>query len=60
MIPVLLGGGTPLLAAPSQRTKLELTRHRVYAKTGTVSLEYAVTGHGYATQMPGIASFENR
>ena len=42
VIPVLLGGGIPLLPAPAQRTKLELIRQKVYAKTGTVSLEYAV------------------
>jgi len=42
VIPALLGGGIPLLPSPAHRAKLELTRHRVYAKTGTVSLEYAV------------------
>ena len=41
VIPVLLGGGIPLLPAPADRTKLRLTGHRVYEKTGTVSLEYA-------------------
>lgn len=42
VIPVLLGGGIPLLPAPADRAALTLTSHRVYAKTGTVSLEYAV------------------
>ena len=42
VIPVLLGSGIPLLPSPARRAKLELTGHRVYAKTGTVSLEYAV------------------
>jgi dihydrofolate reductase len=42
IIPVLLGGGVPLLPGPADRAKLKLTRHRVYAKTGTVSLEYAL------------------
>ena len=42
VIPALLGGGIPLLPSPAQRAKLVLTGHRVYAKTGTVSLEYAV------------------
>jgi dihydrofolate reductase len=42
VIPVLLGGGIPLLPSPASRARLELTSHRVYAKTGTVSLEYAV------------------
>lgn len=41
VIPVLLGGGIPLLPAPADRTKLRLIGHRVYEKTGTVSLEYA-------------------
>jgi dihydrofolate reductase len=43
VIPVLLGGGLPLLPAPASRASLTLTKHRVYAATGTVSLEYAVT-----------------
>ena len=42
IIPVLLGGGTPLLAPPAARATLRLTEHKVYPKTGTVSLEYAV------------------
>lgn len=42
VIPVLLGGGLPLLPAPARSAKLKLTKHRVYEKTGTVSLEYAV------------------
>ena len=42
VIPVLLGGGLPLLPPPAHRAKLTLTGHRVY-KTGIVSLEYAVT-----------------
>jgi dihydrofolate reductase len=41
VIPVLLGGGVPLLPAPADRKKLELTSHRVY-KTGVVSLQYAI------------------
>lgn len=40
VIPVLLGGGLPLLPDPAQRTKLRLIKHRIYEKTGTVSLEY--------------------
>jgi len=42
LIPVLLGGGIPLLPARTNRSKLKLTGNKVYAKTGTVSLEYAV------------------
>jgi len=43
IIPVLLGGGIPLLPEPAERAKLRLMKHRVYAKTGTVALEYEVT-----------------
>jgi dihydrofolate reductase len=39
--PVLLGCGIPLLPAPADRTKLQLTSHRMY-NTGIVRLEYAV------------------
>ena len=40
---VLLGGGIPLLPAPSERKKLQLMNHKVY-KTGIVRLEYIVSG----------------
>jgi dihydrofolate reductase len=42
VIPVLLGGGLPLLPDTSKRAELKLVEHHVYAKTGTVSLAYAV------------------
>jgi dihydrofolate reductase len=42
VIPVLLGEGVPLLPAPSKRVTLKLSGHKVYAKTGVISLEYAV------------------
>ena len=42
IIPVLLGGGIRMLPDPAERAKLRLTRHKVYAKTGTVALEYEV------------------
>jgi dihydrofolate reductase len=42
IIPVLLGGGLPLLAGPADRAKLRLTKHKVYGKTGTVALAYDV------------------
>ena len=42
IVPVLLGGGVPFLLPPSRRAKLKLTRHKVYTKTGTVALDYAV------------------
>jgi dihydrofolate reductase len=41
IIPVLLGGGRPLLPSPATQTKLSLTGQRVYG-SGIVSLEYAV------------------
>ncbi|HEU0076280.1 MAG TPA: dihydrofolate reductase family protein [Longimicrobiaceae bacterium] len=43
VIPVLLGGGVPLLPPPAKQAGLRLVKHRVYEKTGTVSLEYAPT-----------------
>ena len=42
IVPVLLGGGIPLLPPPAKRAKLNLTRQKTYQKTGIVSLEYAV------------------
>ena len=41
VIPVLLGGGVPLLPQPASQTNLTLTGHRVY-QTGIVLLEYRV------------------
>lgn len=41
VIPVLLGGGLPLLPHPAHHATLAPTGHRVY-QTGIVSLEYAV------------------
>jgi dihydrofolate reductase len=42
VVPVLLGGGIPLLASPASRVMLRLAGHRVYEKTGTVLLQYEV------------------
>jgi dihydrofolate reductase len=42
VIPVLLGGGIPLLPPPAGRARLALRAQRVYEKTGTVSLEYDI------------------
>lgn len=42
VIGVLLGGGVPLLPPPARTRTLRLENHRVYEKTGTVWLEYAV------------------
>lgn len=54
IMPVLLGGGIPLVAAPAKQSSLQLTGHRVYP-TGIISLEYSIrrdrsaAGHGPAT-----------
>jgi dihydrofolate reductase len=42
VIPVLLGGGIPLLPPPAPRTSLTLRNRRVYEQSGIVSLEYDV------------------
>jgi dihydrofolate reductase len=42
VIPILLGGGIALLPAPGPRLPLTLRKHRLYAKTGTLVLEYDV------------------
>ena len=42
IVPILLGGGVPLVSDPPARIALTLTGHRVYAKTGMVSLVYDV------------------
>ena len=42
LIPVLLGGGIPLLPSPASRATLKLRRQRVYEKTGTLGLEYDI------------------
>jgi dihydrofolate reductase len=42
VIPVLLGGGIPLLPPPAARAKLKLRNQRLYEKTGTVLLEYDI------------------
>jgi dihydrofolate reductase len=41
LIPVLLGGGIPLLPAPAGRMRLRLRSQRTYEKTGT-GLEYDI------------------
>ena len=42
IIPIVLGGGTPLIEEPSKRIQLTLKAHTVYEKTGTVGLVYTV------------------
>jgi dihydrofolate reductase len=47
VIPVLLGEGVPLLPAPAKRVTLQLSGQKLYAKTGIISLQYAIQyGHG--------------
>jgi dihydrofolate reductase len=43
VVPVLLGGGIPMLPSPAARTKLSLSEHRLYPKSGIVLLQYTVT-----------------
>ena len=42
IIPILLGGGIPLLPTPGPRLPLRLRSNRLYANTGTLSLEYDI------------------
>ena len=42
VLPILLGGGIPILPPPAPRKSLSLIRHRLYEKTGTLLLEYEV------------------
>jgi dihydrofolate reductase len=44
LVPVLLGGGIRFLPEPAVRRRLRLIGHRVYPRTGTLFLEYAVSG----------------
>ena len=41
VIPVLLGGGIPLLRPPARQTRLKLSGHKIY-RSGRVSLVYDV------------------
>jgi dihydrofolate reductase len=42
VVPHLVGEGVPFLEPPARQARLRLTGHKVYLKTGTVMLEYAV------------------
>ncbi|HEX2339563.1 MAG TPA: dihydrofolate reductase family protein [Vicinamibacterales bacterium] len=42
VMPVLLGGGIPLFPPPAPQLTLTLTKHRLYEKTGIISLQYAI------------------
>ena len=52
VIPILLGGGVPLLPSPGPRLALKLRNQRVYAKTGTVALEYDVVTSAKSGRAP--------
>lgn len=45
IVPILLGGGVPLLPSPAVRQRLTLVRHRAYP-SGIVLLEYEVRKDG--------------
>lgn len=49
IIPVVLGGGIPLMPGPASRLSLKLRSHRLYAKTGTLFVEYDVQPKRRAT-----------
>lgn len=42
VMPVILGGGLPMLPPPAGLEKLRLTAHTIYKKSGTVLLTYDV------------------
>ena len=44
VIPILLGGGMPMLPTPAPRMSLQLRSHRLYPATGTLFLQYDVRG----------------
>jgi dihydrofolate reductase len=43
VLPIVLGGGIPLMATPGPRLPLRLRTHRLYRTTGTLFLEYDVS-----------------
>jgi len=42
VLPVMLGAGIPMLPPPAAETRLKLTRHEIYKKSGIVWLDYDV------------------
>ena len=42
VMPVVIGGGIPLLPPPASRAALTLRAHRLYQKSGIMYLEYDV------------------
>ncbi len=49
VVPVLLGGGTPLVPPPFAQTRLKLDGHRLYEDSGIMLLEYAIEKNSHAT-----------
>jgi dihydrofolate reductase len=56
VIPVLLGGGVPLLPPPAIRAQLTLRKHRLYGETGVVVMEYDVGGVPARSTQPATPS----
>jgi len=54
IIPVLLGGGIPLLPARSERTTLRLVSSKRYKTTGTLALEYAIQSFSHKKAQKGF------
>lgn len=42
VVPILLGAGVPLAPSPASWINLSLKTHKVYSRTGVISLEYAI------------------
>ncbi len=51
MVPVLLGGGVPLLPSPAPRSTLVLRNQSVYKKSGIVGLEYDIVPLDHSSTM---------
>ena len=49
VVPVVLGGGIPLLPPPANRARLKLTKQHVYQKSGIIGLEYNVVKRAATT-----------
>jgi dihydrofolate reductase len=49
IVPVLLGAGIPFLPSLAAKASLSLESHRVYKKSGIVSLEYTVKSRSLVT-----------
>jgi dihydrofolate reductase len=49
VVPVLVGGGIPMLPAPAPLASLTLRAHRVYPRSGIVLLEYDVAQQAVGT-----------